>query len=333
MLERIDAFRRRARAQWLEGHNRRTALIIMLVLLPIVALYLAFIHPPVDFPVDDIITVEDGASLSSVATSFSERHVVRSALALRAAVTIMGGERSVIAGDYQFHRPRSVFAIARLITTGTFGLEPERIYIPEGSMTTEMAKIYARHLPRFDQETFLKLAQPLEGYLYPDTYFFFPNATEEQVVKTMLSNFELQVKDLREAIASSEHSFEEIIVMASLLEKEAHRYADRQRIAGVLWRRIDIGMALQVDAAFLYFLGRTTYDLTLEDLQIDSPYNTYKYKGLPPGPITNPSVSSIRAALDPIDTGALFYLADRHGNTYYSKTYEEHLQKKRIYID
>jgi len=121
--------------------------------------------------------------------------------------------------------------------------------------------------------------------------------------------------------------------MASLLEKEAHIFRDRRMISGVLWKRMEIGMPLQVDAAFLYFLGRTTFDLTLEDLQYDSPYNTYLHAGLPAGAITNPSLRAIEAAVTPIDNGNLFYLADFSGTTHYSATFEEHLRKKRIYLD
>ena len=108
---------------------------------------------------------------------------------------------------------------------------------------------------------------------------------------------------------------------------------DRQMIAGVLWRRIKIGMALQVDAAFLYSLGYTTFDLTKEDLaNKKDPYNTYANKGLPPGAIGSPSMSSLKAAVNPIDKGYLFYLADRNHVTHYSKTYEEHLRLKALYL-
>ena len=121
--------------------------------------------------------------------------------------------------------------------------------------------------------------------------------------------------------------------MAWILEKEAHTTFDRRMIAGVLWRRLKIDMALQVDVAFLYSIGRSTFSLTNADLKdADDPYNTYVHKGLPPGPIGSPSLSSLRAAVTPIDEGFLFYLADGNNVTHYSKTYEEHLRKKALYL-
>jgi UPF0755 protein len=122
--------------------------------------------------------------------------------------------------------------------------------------------------------------------------------------------------------------------MASILEREANgRGDDRRRIAGVLWNRINKGMALQVDAAFLYTLGKGTFALTRKDLKTDSPYNTYTRKGLPPGAIGSPSMNSLIAAATPIKSDNLFYLADSDGVTHYSKTYQQHLIKKDAYID
>lgn len=328
---------RRARDQfekwWHEGLNRRTLAIIIAVTVPFLLLYLTAVRPPSDFPINDIVTVEQNMVLGDIANSLYEQKIVRSAAALELVVRVMGAGRTVHAGDYQFKQPTTLFGIARAIAYGYFGLEPVRIRVPEGSSVDEMAPIFERYLPRFDAARFVEIAKPHEGYMYPDTYFFLPNATEEIVFTTMRETFDEKRAAIQDKIDAFGKPLNEVVIMASLLEKEAHKFDDRRKIAGVLWHRLDINMALQVDAAFLYFLGRTTYALTLKDLQADSPYNTYKYKGLPPGPITNPSLRAIEAAVTPIDTGAIFYLADRYGNTYYSKTYEEHLRKKRIYID
>jgi len=249
------------------------------------------------------------------------------------AVTILDGETGVIAGDYLLKDKENVIQIARRLVSGSFGLQPVKIRIPEGTAAREMAAIYAAHLPRFSEKSFIGMAEHFEGYLFPDTYFFQPNATERQVLITMISNFEEHVAEIEEEIRSFGRPLGDVIIMASLLEKEAHIFRDRRMISGVLWKRMEIGMPLQVDAAFLYFLGRTTFDLTLEDLQYDSPYNTYLHAGLPAGAITNPSLRAIEAAVTPIDNGNLFYLADFSGTTHYSATFEEHLRKKRIYLD
>ena len=137
----------------------------------------------------------------------------------------------------------------------------------------------------------------------------------------------------QDAIKKSGRTQDEILTMASILEKEASKIKDRQQIAGVLWHRIDVGMPLQVDAVFPYIIGKNTFELTREDLAVDSPYNTYKYKGLPPGPIGNPGLDSILAAATPIKSKYVFFLSDKQGNFHYAVTYAQHLVNKAKYLD
>lgn len=317
---------------WREGANRRTLVILFLVGGISVFSYLALFAPPEAFPVDELVEVREGKSLKEISQALDEGGVVRSSVTLRIIVTLLGRSTSVRAGDYLFKEPRSVFSVARAITTGAYGLEPERIRIMEGATVREMARIYATRLKRIDEDRFIREAEQYEGYLFPDTYFFLPNVNEETIIRTMRQNFDAQIEKITGEIASFGKPLSDVVIMASLLEREARIMNDRQMIAGVLWRRINKNMLLQVDAAFLYTLGKGTFQLTRDDLNSDSPYNTYKYKGLPPTPIGSPSLSSLRAAVTPIDKGYLFYLADNHGVTYYSKTYEEHLAKKRLYL-
>jgi UPF0755 protein len=331
-LRKVRDIRVRARGEWVKNANKRSAMVIGFLLLAVALIYLFVLRAPDDFPIGDIVTIEPGSSLSAVTKQLGDEHIVRFPLLLRALVTLEHGDASVVAGDYQFSNASDVFTIAHLITTGTFGLVPVKIRIPEGSSTIEMAAIFSKLLPRFHSAEFLKESAPLEGYLFPDTYFFLPNADEKVVIRTMLSNFEIQIAKVQPQIDAYGKPLSDVITMASLLEKEARIPTDRQKIAGLLWRRISIGMPLQVDAAFLYILGRTTFDLSMKDLQTDSPYNTYRYKGLPPGPIDSPGLESIQAAVTPIDTGALFYLADNNGVTHFSKTYAQHLQNKALYL-
>jgi UPF0755 protein len=186
---------------------------------------------------------------------------------------------------------------------------------------------------RFDSATFLMLARDKEGYLYPDTYTFLPNATVSQVLDALERTFYERIRPLETAIASSGKPIHEIITMASLLEKEAWDDDERKQIAGVLWHRIDINMPLQVDAVFGYIKGTNTFNPKFSDLEVDSPYNTYKNKGLPPGPIGSPSISSIEAAAQPVPTDALFYLHGRDGVLRVSKSFKEHLANRRMYLD
>ena len=120
--------------------------------------------------------------------------------------------------------------------------------------------------------------------------------------------------------------------MASIIEKEARTMETRQIIAGILWKRLELGMPLQVDVSFKYINGKTTKNLTLADLKIDSPYNSYLYKGLPPTPISNPGLDAIKAAISPTKTDYLYFLSDRKGLMHYAKTYQQHLQNKELYL-
>lgn len=318
---------------WREKANRRSVLIIIAIGSIALLSHVFLLAPPAQFPIGSLIAVPEGASAKEAGALLQQQGVVRNGTAFSIAVTILGADKGVRAGDYIFKEPRSLFAVARAITTGAFGLEPLKIRVPEGATTKDMAKLFGNQLERFNEEKFLEIAQPEEGFLFPDTYFFLPNATEEIVLKAMRQNFDTNIASIAGDIEGSDKALRDIVIMASILEKEAFNEQDRRMIAGVLWRRIKINMPLQVDAAFLYSLGRTTFDLTTADLQNKSdPYNTYANKGLPPGAIGSPSLSSLKAAVTPIDQGYLYYLADRNYVTYYSKTYEEHLRKKALYI-
>jgi UPF0755 protein len=329
----IDAESRRLAEHWRVHANRRSIAIIIAGGLAALLAYVLVIAPPANFPTGQLVTIPEGISAAEAGVMLEEQGVVREQHALRLAVQILGRDRGVRAGDYLFKEPVGILSVARRITSGAFGLEPIRIRIPEGATTRDMAKVYTSQLQRFNAEKFIEKAQPQEGYFFPDTYFFLPNATEDTVIEAMRQNFDAQIQSLAGDITKSGKTLNEIVIMASILEKEAHTYHDRQMISGVLWRRIKIDMALQVDAAFLYSLGYTTFDLTRADLtNKDDPYNTYVHKGLPPGAIGSPSLSSMRAAANPIDQGYLFYLADRNHVTHYSKTYEEHLRLKALYI-
>lgn len=330
----VDTEARSIAEYWREHANRRSIAIIIAGGLAALIAYVTAIAPPADFPIGQLVTVPEGVTAAEAGDLLEQQGVVRNGFVLRLATLILGQDTGVRAGDYLFKEPTDMFSVARRVTTGAFGLEPIRIRIAEGMTTYQMADLYVAQLQRFNKEKFIEKAQPQEGFFFPDTYFFLPNATEDIVIDTMRKNFDTQIQEITGELTTFGRPIEEVVIMASILEKEAHSHMDRRRIAGVLWRRIKIDMALQVDAAFLYSIGRTTFDLTRADLaDEDDPYNTYVRKGLPPGAIGSPSLSSLKAAATPIDEGYLFYLADRNYVTHFSKTYEEHLRLKALYID
>ena len=189
-----------------------------------------------------------------------------------------------------------------------------------------------KNIPSFDNATFYNMAKSFEGYLFPDTYFFYSNVTPDQVIETLRNNFNQKIKTALLDIQASGKSLQDVITMASIVEREATSSTDRKMIAGVLWKRISISMPLQVDPPFYYILGKDSSQITLKDLAMDSPYNLYKNKGLPPTPITNPGMSSILATVNPTTSNNLFFLSDKKGAIHYAPTYEGHVANKLKYL-
>lgn len=296
------------------------------------SLYALIFTPPQHFPKGHIVAVDRGMTLEGVAQHFEKSGVVRSPLIFRSAVILLGGERRTHAGDYFFEEPAGVLSVAYRVAQGDFRLTPVVVRIPEGASAREIAAILEDSLDTFDTGLFLAYAAADEGYLFPDTYHFLPNATESEVYQALKDNFYRRTQEVKEEIARFGRPFDDVITMASIIELEGDDLETKRKIASVLWNRIGIGMALQVDASFVYILGKGTAQLSLEDLETDSPYNTYTHAGLPPGPISNPSLESILAAVTPIETDYLYYLADESGVTHFSKTFDEHTRKKARYL-
>jgi UPF0755 protein len=317
---------------WRAHTNRRTIIALLTAGGLSLYLWLGILRPPQNFPINELVSVPQGETLSEIADTLHESGVIRSPWAFRALMTALGRARTAQAGDYLFKEPRDLFSVARAMSIGAFGLEPLKIRVPERATVAEMARIFSSQLERFNAENFIAQAQPHEGYLFPDTYFFLPNANESIVIQTLRQNFDAQVATIQPDIDASGHSLSDIVTMASILEREAYNTTDRKLISGVLWNRIERGMPLQVDAVFAYTLGKGTFDLTMADLTSDSPYNTYKFKGLPPTPIGSPSLDSLEAAANPTPNDYLYFLADRHGVTHYCKTYSCQLANKSRYF-
>lgn len=180
----------------------------------------------------------------------------------------------------------------------------------------------------------------LEGYLYPDTYRIFASSSPSELVEKMLHNFDSKLTDkMREDIKAQNKTIYEIVTMASILEKEAPMsYADGNNrdariISGIFWRRIDIGQALQSCATLAYILGVNKAQYTTADTKVESPYNTYKYRDLPPGPISNPGILAIEAAIYPLSSSYNYFLTPSGSSSIvYATSYEEHLSNKRKYL-
>lgn len=295
------------------------------------ALWYVFMSPAPQFPAGHVITIKEGATLSTVATQLEEAHVIRSPLIFEIIGRLRGGTAK--AGKYVFAEPIGVLRVEDRIQDGVFGISATRLTFAEGATAREMARTLKEAFPDFDDETFLKDALMLEGYLYPDTYFFYPDVTPEDVLERMYENFASHEREIKKEIIAFDRPLRDALIMASILEKEGRSVDEKRMIAGILWNRIERGMPLQVDAVFGYINDRPTYSPAFSELKIDSPYNTYTNKGLPPGPIGNPSVYSLLAAVTPLKTDSLYYLTGRDGLMRYAKTFEGHKLNRARYLD
>jgi UPF0755 protein len=296
-------------------------------------LYKAFFAPPIDFPVNKLIHIPKGSSVSAIADKLVEQNIIHDAFLFKALVFLNGGSSSIKAGTYVFSGRKNAFSLIITMREGNFGKGEIWITIPEGYSNTEIAKRLASLLPNINEVLFIEKAVAYEGELFPDTYFFSKYMTEGEIIEAMHLNFLNRTSSLFEKAGIFGKAKEEVIIMASILEKEASRIEDQKMIAGILWKRLKSNMLLQVDATVSHVVPRNTFNLTNTDLATSSPYNTYKYKGLPPGPIGNPGFSALEAALEYTDNPYWFYLADYSGTTHYSETYEEHSRKKAIYLN
>ncbi len=266
------------------------------------------ILPPTSFPSESIVTIPEGSGLYTLAEKLEREHVIRSPFWFRVSAIMLGGERRMMAGDYYMSRPQHVFTIAWRVFHGKHDIETVKLTIPEGFTKAKIDKLFDHRFKYFNHAQFLNLAP--EGYLFPDTYFVPVTAIASSTIKLMRENFNNRISTLTQEIEESGKSLRDIVTMASLIEGEANNQLDREMVSDVLWKRLKIGMPLQVD------VEKTTYE----------------FQGLPENPINNPGLLSIQAAIHPTTTPYLYYLTGDDGNMYYSKTFEEHVAKKVKYI-
>jgi UPF0755 protein len=297
--------------------------------------YRLLIAAPEHFPVDTVIAVEKGETLSGSAAALSKTGIVKSRTAFKMLMVLFGGSKSLKEGDYYLENPQNAMIIAWRLSHGEFGLKSVRVTIPEGLTAKEIAGVFAKEpkFTYFSKAQFIKIAEPFEGYLFPDTYMFLPNITAEDALSTMLENYKKRIETISKEITSFGRPIESVMKMASILEEEGRMDETRRVIAGILWKRLDEKMPLQVDASIVYATGKSDGNkLVAEDFKLESPYNTYLHLGLPPTPISNPGLAAIKAAVEPIKTAYYFYLTDPSGGFYPAATYERHLINKQKYL-
>lgn len=316
---------------WCRGEKTRCVIWSGLVV-GVIFLLLIFTMVPPHALVDPVtVVIPSGFSVDKSATLLQEAGVIRSSRVFSLSVRILG--KHVKAGAYSFEHAEPLPVVLYRLVVGDYQLGAITFTVPEGFTVGQVAELCMSKISGCVREEFIAESQGLEGYLFPDTYQFFAGDSAKKVLEEMHKNFDAKIASVTPEIVTSGHPLSEIITMASLLEEEGKDEQDRRIISGILWSRLAHGMPLQVDATFIAINGKTSGELTRSDLTIDSPYNTYRYKGLPPGPIVSPGMESILAALNPISTKYQYYLTGTDGVFHYARTYEEHLANRAKYLD
>ena len=313
--------------------KRNTPWIVTFALsLLLVGVYRGLFAAPADFPQENTVNIARGTSAPLVARALAEVRVIAHPSVLLFLLRVSGDSGNVQAGTYRFERRENVFTIANRLVTGAYGFPPVRVTFTEGTTVREMAAQLTEDFPGISTGDFLDKAGLYEGYLFPDTYLFPSSADAASVVAAMRANFNTKIASSSRDIVASGHTLSDIVIVASLIEKEARTIANKRIVAGILWNRLALGMPLQVDAVFGYIFNRDTYSPSFEDLKVDSPYNTYTHTGLPPGPISNPGFDSIDATLHPTKTDYLYYLTGSDNLMHYATTYAGHQANQRTYL-
>lgn len=273
--------------------------------------------------------VPEGASAKAIAASAAEEELVRSELALYLLLTAVYDPTTIFAGRYVFPEATSVFGVASRLASNTIDEELVRLTFPEGTRRQDMAQTAAAVLTEFDPATYLEITKNQEGYLFPETYFVPLSFTAEDVAQLQFAAFETVAAELNDEVSVSALSLNELVILASIIEREANDEISMKMVSGILQNRLAIGMPLQADATIEYVLDTPLGELPPGVLASElreraSPYNTYLNVGLPPTPIGNPGRMALLAALHPTPSDYLFYITGNDGVFYYAETLREH---------
>jgi len=282
-----------------------------------------------------VFTLESGMGFRDVADRLAAENLVKSSLATKFYMLISGSAFGLQPGVYLLSSSLGAADIVSVLSKGD--RQTKMVTIPEGSSIYDIDTILSENYVVISGE-FIKYAadKKLEGRLFPDTYEFFVNSAPEEVVVKMEENFKEKTAKLLDLTKKEDV---EKLIIASLVEKEVPNMEDRRIVAGIIYRRLAIGMPLQIDATICYIKEvanktSTCYPLSDFDFKVDSPYNTYLYRGVPAGAISNPGISAIEAVINPVKTSYLFYLSDPvTKKTIFSETLDRHAQNRVKYLN
>jgi len=300
---------------------------------------------------DKVFEVKPGEGVNQISYNLGEAGLIKSKFWFETYLWREEKEGNLQAGTYVLNPSLSIIEIVEILENGDILNNEREIKIIEGWRIDDIDKYLseknilekgefkktAENLASFESEIAdlgLDGKSSLEGFLFPDTYRIFSDASAQDIIKKSLDNFNKKLDlNLRAEIRKQGKTIYEIITMASIIEKEVRSIDDMRLVAGVFWNRIKNTQALESCASLAYILGENKAQYSYEDTRIESPYNTYLNRGLPPGPIANPGLNAIRAAINPQDSDYNFFLTSSiDGKTIFSKTLDEHNANKRKYL-
>ncbi|HPZ30932.1 MAG TPA: endolytic transglycosylase MltG [Limnochordia bacterium] len=323
-----------------------TAVVLLMVGQVALAVVVLLAHQPASRrdSLDRIVEIPLGTPAGRISRMLEEQGLIRSAFIFDIMLKITNRDSQLKAGEYLLNPAMNTMEVIQKLNEGT--IVTHRIMIPEGYELKQIAAVLARE-GLVDPERFLMLAQnaelvfgeqfpvelpipSLEGYLFPDTYHFAKEQSEEAIIRQMVSRFvDVVISKVDLSLLDDKYTLHEVITLASIVEKEVIYDFERPLVAAVYHNRLNIGMRLQADPTVRYVMTENRSRVLYSDLEIDSPYNTYRYDGLPPGPIASPGLKSIMAVLEPADVDYLYFVAKNDGTHVFSRTFEEHVAARR----
>lgn len=331
--------------------NTKRAVVLGLLIAVSLVLLLMFWYAPKgrEDSLAKEFKIAEGDGSAKVARLLAEEGLVRSRYLFLSYLVFTGREKDLKAGRYLLSPRMSIPEMTRILTQGWAVSDDVEVTIPEGANVVDMDRILAKAGLIKEGDLWESGAAELEGYLFPDTYRFRPEATLTEITSKMIENFKDKTGG-SEGTKFKNLKFKDIIIVASMLEKEVQKSEDMALVAGIIYRRLELGMLLQIDASVAYGVCRQEWRQTpslnistfkycdvsqvnlIKWIKVDGPYNTYIRPGLPVGPISNPGERAIKAAQYPQTSDYLYYLSARDGRTIFSKTAREHERNRARYL-
>lgn len=314
--------------------------VILFILFASLALgtYLVTLNQPMPFTTPITVTISEGDSVPIITDKLEQAGVIQSSELLYLILVTQFDPTKIKASQYVFTAPLTTVAVAKRLIEGDFATNLVSVTVFEGESREKIASRLAPKHEWFDATEFLFLSEELEGKLFPDTYFIpQEDFSTTDLVALLNDTYRNVIAEYETQIQESTMNEQEILTLASIVEREANTPESMQTVAGIFFNRLEIGMPLQADASIEYVLEHEIKDLPPGELaeslrEVDSPYNTYLYPGLPPTPIGNPGRMAIEAVLEPLTTDYLYYITGNNGEFYYAETYNQHLINIENYL-